>query len=454
MRVPPTGGMASVTSIGWASAAQRKPQHGRIDVDAVDDHTEPDGIGRFERRCDRARLAAGERAHGVEQMREAGQAFRASPRGSARRSPSNGRARRTRRQRTSSPMKPAGTCSGASVTSVTPCPSRVIIVRSLRIGRGATRADCARRPFRRQKRSFEVNAEHARLVAMRCRDRSDRCWRIFSGVSVISVGSSAVVPNRRCAARDRRNAVRRRLVVEQHVAAAVHLHVDEAGREPGAGPAASRTGSPARQVGARHDRDDRRCLRSRRRCRGAVPSPSNTGSPRRRARRGSSRAGDLLQVARLVDIDAAPGRETHQERRRSSGSGRRRRSRGDHARAPAVAEPSACAANTRAPFGGGLPRVSGKAGGSRVRRQEHQDRKPASRPAPSGPCRNSAPLNASAWRLQVSLSLSAASRAIASVGPRPIVTRLSEARAGPSAALQSSVRGRREPVRHPRRSLR
>ena len=42
----------------------------------------------------------------------------------------------------------------------------------------------------------------------------------------------------------------------------------------------------------------------------------------------------------------------------------------------------------------------------------------------TGPWRNSAPLKASACSRHVSLSLSEASRAMASVGPRPIVTRL------------------------------
>jgi hypothetical protein len=41
-----------------------------------------------------------------------------------------------------------------------------------------------------------------------------------------------------------------------------------------------------------------------------------------------------------------------------------------------------------------------------------------------GPCRNWAPLNASAGRLDVSFNLTAASRAVASVGPHPIGARL------------------------------
>ena len=47
------------------------------------------------------------------------------------------------------------------------------------------------------------------------------------------------------------------------------------------------------------------------------------------------------------------------------------------------------------------------------------------------------------------MSLSAASRAIASVGPRPMVTRLSESASRSRPALQSSAAARREPVRQP-----
>ena len=54
---------------------------------------------------------------------------------------------------------------------------------------------------------------------------------------------------------DGANAVGRRLIVEQHVAAAVHLQVDEAGREPEAIRQVMRR-HRRRQVGARHQRDD------------------------------------------------------------------------------------------------------------------------------------------------------------------------------------------------------
>ena len=50
----------------------------------------------------------------------------------------------------------------------------------------------------------------------------------------MSVGSSAVVPKRRCAATIAAMPSGGRVVVEQHVAAAIDLKVDEAGREPGA----------------------------------------------------------------------------------------------------------------------------------------------------------------------------------------------------------------------------
>jgi hypothetical protein len=60
----------------------------------------------------------------------------------------------------------------------------------------------------------------------------------------------------------------------------------------------------------------------------------------------------------------------------------------------------------------------------------------------TGPCRNSAPLKASACRLRGLLELEAASRAIDRVGPRPIVTRLSAvARLGRAGAPVERRRG-------------
>ncbi len=79
--------------------------------------------------------------------------------------------------------------------------------------------------------------------------------RILSGVSVISVGSSPVVPNLRCAGDDRGDALRRRFVVEQNVAAAIDLHVDEAGCEPRALRQRPRR-HPRRHVAARDDGGD------------------------------------------------------------------------------------------------------------------------------------------------------------------------------------------------------
>ena len=56
-------------------ASQREPQHGRIDVLAVHDHPEK-RKPRFERGGDRTRVAASKRAHGIEQVREPRQPFR------------------------------------------------------------------------------------------------------------------------------------------------------------------------------------------------------------------------------------------------------------------------------------------------------------------------------------------------------------------------------------------
>ena len=95
--VPPTGGMASVTSIGCARAAQRQPQHGRIDMHAVDDHAVP-GI-RSSRAPPRSARARGCRAARMALNRwvKPGQPFGQGARWSARRSPWNGRAQRARR---------------------------------------------------------------------------------------------------------------------------------------------------------------------------------------------------------------------------------------------------------------------------------------------------------------------------------------------------------------------
>ncbi len=187
------------------------------------------------------------------------------------------------------------------------------------------------------------------IVACAARDRGDRpgadlLGRVADQGRQERGGAEPAVRRR-----DRRNSLHGRLVIEQNVAAAVDLRVDETGREPGAGREPCAPAVPAANC----------CVLASRRS--SVPSittalsrcsaaPSKTwlaanGVTRRR----SSGARDLLQVARLIDVHSAPGRETHQEARRSSGSGRPRRCRGDRC-ASAGKAPSGAATNTRAPF--------------------------------------------------------------------------------------------------------
>ena len=55
---------------GVAEPAQRKAEHGGIDVHTVDNEPIP-SLRRFQSQRDRAGLTAGQRTHGVEEMREA-----------------------------------------------------------------------------------------------------------------------------------------------------------------------------------------------------------------------------------------------------------------------------------------------------------------------------------------------------------------------------------------------
>ena len=55
---------------GVAEPAQRKAEHGGIDVHTVDDEPIP-AFGRFQCQRDRAGLTTGQRTHGVEEVREA-----------------------------------------------------------------------------------------------------------------------------------------------------------------------------------------------------------------------------------------------------------------------------------------------------------------------------------------------------------------------------------------------
>ena len=83
-----------------------------------------------------------------------------------------------------------------------------------------------------EERPFDVDAEHAGHAAARWR-RAPRRWRAptTSRSSLISVGRKPVVPKRRCARPMAAMVSTLGIVVEQHAAAAVHLRVDEAGRQ-------------------------------------------------------------------------------------------------------------------------------------------------------------------------------------------------------------------------------
>ena len=142
------------------------------------------------------------------------------------------------------------------------------------------------------------------------------------GVSLIRVGSSPVVPKRRCAAAIAGDAFRGRTIVEQHVAAAIDLHVDEARGQPC--PRRHRAQRNARrQIAARHqggdigalDHDGAVAVQ-----RGAVEHDIGGDgvalarfiAPRHRAlasRPWSSGARDLLQMARPVRVDVEPRRQ-------------------------------------------------------------------------------------------------------------------------------------------------
>ena len=128
--------------------------------------------------------------------------------------------------------KPAGTHSGASVTSVTPGRGARMRASSSMVGSRKWRGSCTpgfsgdrNGPSRWMPSTPASSAPPATAASASF---------IFPAVSLISVGS------RRCRAepamrgRDGADALDRRFVVEQHVAAAIHLHIDEAGREPDA----------------------------------------------------------------------------------------------------------------------------------------------------------------------------------------------------------------------------
>ena len=178
----------------------------------------------------------------------------------------------------------------------------------------------ARPVFRATEGPLEMNSEHARLRGdgASARPAQAHFFRRIGDQRRQQAGRSEL-PMRR---RDRANASARRLIVEQHVAAAVHLHIDEPGRQPCAfRQDVRRHGS--RQVRTRHDLRDA----------GAVQrSPPHARARRRRRTHDRPRwravAGSLIWSAspfanaaagRHRCRDAAPG---EWPARRSSGSGK------------------------------------------------------------------------------------------------------------------------------------
>ena len=204
-------------------------------------------------------------------------------------------------------MKPLGTHSGAQVTSVTPRLLAVSMARSSSSGR----AEAARIVHARLARATRTVPrdecrERPAMLASRLHRPRDGAGVIFSAVSVIKVGSSAVVPNLRCAETIAEIRFRRRIIVEQHVAAAIDLHVDETGSEPQAvRQRANRQRSSARRRAAATPTISS-FHRSGPRCRDATPTPSNTWRLLWRCGRRSSGPRHLLQMARLIDVGSAP----------------------------------------------------------------------------------------------------------------------------------------------------
>ena len=125
-------------------------------------------------------------------------------------------------------VKPAGTRSGAKVTSVTPGARRHQHLGVVRVGQADHRGIVHARLLGRQERPFEVNAENARI------DGGGAMHGIERGAHL----GGRIADQRRQERRrselsvccnDRGDALGRRLVVEQHIAAAIHLDVDEPG---------------------------------------------------------------------------------------------------------------------------------------------------------------------------------------------------------------------------------
>ena len=113
----------------------------------------------------------------------------------------------------------------------------------------------------------------------------------------------------------------------------------------------------------------------------------------------SSRAGDLLQMARPVRVDAEPRGEAARSSHRSSGSGRPRRLPGWSGASAGSAPPASRGEQRRTLAARG--RADQRAACPRPPRRSASAPGSGSGPTTSatGPCRNSAPLNASACRL-------------------------------------------------------
>ena len=287
---------------------------------------------------------------------------------------------------TSCAMKPPAPLPAPSVTSVTAVARR----------RQQSQIVCAWAPehrrivhaglFRREERPFEMDAEHARLRSHGGLHRRERGAHLLRRVAdqrrQQRRSCRTADARRRCAAMPRR----RRRVVEQHIAAAVDLHVDEARRQPSArrqlvdraSPPAARAAARSRDALAldqhRAGRDARPCRRTRsRRRRRAVCvghrvrvtfcrwRGRSTSMPSRSASCTSKRIKALDQAERVgfrmlgrqAPADVRTGRPVSGDQ--SSAAPLRRRS----------------AASWRMPVG------------RRIGRHEHQDRIARATPAPS-----------------------------------------------------------------------
>ena len=112
--------------------------------------------------------------------------------------------------------------------------------------------------FRRQKRPFEMDPEDAGLHANKTFHRIAGRRHLFRAVADES-GEERRRAEFSMRGGDRTNGVRRRLIVEQDVAAAIDLDVDKAGSEPRVRGQVHARGC-ARQFGTRNDGGDRVAL--------------------------------------------------------------------------------------------------------------------------------------------------------------------------------------------------